>query len=203
MKLSEYILKPREERIAHIDKLTDCILGNTNARNRAKKALLEKLSLEDDVGNWKIGKIELCHLCPCGSNNGWCENPEHLYIGTKSENSLDRTPESRIEVAKTASRAANAEKNEKGQSVTAVKASEAAHAEKNEKGQSVVSVKGGEASLEKCGKPVMLTETDSGKTHLFPSIREAARGLNLNRRGLSFVLSGVQKTHKGFTAQFI
>ena len=58
----------------------------------ARSALLAYLGVEDDVPNWVSGKVCLAHLCDHDSTNGWCMNPQHLYVGTYSENSLDRRP---------------------------------------------------------------------------------------------------------------
>jgi len=90
MKLSEWILRPREERIAHIDLSTPCELGGPT---RSKHVLINYHSLEDDVDNWCKARIHRCHLCECGRRKGSCSNPQHFYFGTASENQLDTDPE--------------------------------------------------------------------------------------------------------------
>lgn len=88
MKLSEYILRPREVRIAHIDCSTPCDLQGERAK-RDKQSILGFLGLENDVPDWKEAGIHRCHLCKCDSQNGWCANRLHYYIGTSSENTKD------------------------------------------------------------------------------------------------------------------
>ena len=98
MNLSEYILKPRSERITHADLATPCMLGEEHRsvrQRRARKSLLALLGITNDIANWKSGRINMCHLCQNDSKRGWCENPEHIYIGTMGENQLDLPPEVR------------------------------------------------------------------------------------------------------------
>lgn len=105
MDLSEYILKPRNERIAHADLATPCMLGEEHRSiraRRARKALLALLGVTDDIANWKGRRINMCHLCQHDSKKGWCENPEHIYIGTMRENQLDLPPEVRAKGGNTA-----------------------------------------------------------------------------------------------------
>jgi len=90
MKLSEWILRSREERTAHIDLSTPC---EFDAPVRNKHILLNHLSIDDDCPNWTEAKIHRCHLCSCGRRKGGCVNPKHFYFGTASENQLDTNPE--------------------------------------------------------------------------------------------------------------
>ena len=76
-------------------------------------------------------------------------------------------------------------------------------AEKNEQGQSVNAVKAAEESAKKRRKPVLLTDLQTGLTYPFPSVRGAAKELNISTGGLSDVLNGKLKQHKGFTAVFV
>ncbi len=202
MNLTEYTLKSREERTSHIDLSTPCILGNTSGPRRAKKALLEKFGLENDVDNWKTGKIETCHLCACDSKKGYCENPDHLYIGTPKENCSDKDPEDRKTDSRVGNVAVHAEKNEEGKSVVAVKAAEATHAEKNEEGKSVNAVKAGERAAEKTSKAIKLIN-NNGRTYVFSSLRGASRELGLIPGILSRVVNGQLKSTGGYTAEFI
>jgi len=90
MNLSEYILLPREKRIAHIDLSTPCTFIGSNTWIRGKDWDFHEL--QNDVGNLR-GKIARCHLCGCGvtqMNNGTvCNNPLHYYWGTPKENTHD------------------------------------------------------------------------------------------------------------------
>lgn len=93
-KLSDYILKSREERTAHIDLTTECVLGGDG--HRKKHILLDYLQLTNDVDNWTRARIHRCHMCEHGRRNGWCVNPQHFYFGTASENQLDLPKEFRV-----------------------------------------------------------------------------------------------------------
>lgn len=154
LKLTEYLQKSRDERTSHVNLSTPCVVDeeapSSNKRAQGKRALLEKLSLEDDVENWVKGKVHVCHLCERHSANGWCSNPLHLYLGTPRENKLDTPQEVRVEAAKRAAEAAHQEKNEEGKSVNAVKrgkkGAKAAHKKKNEEGKSVNAVRSGRAA---------------------------------------------------------
>jgi hypothetical protein len=52
-------------------------------------------------------------------------------------------------------------------------------------------------------RPVIATHILTGKTHKFPSITECAKVLNLNRGKISNCLIRRQKTHRGYTFQYI
>lgn len=95
MNLSDYILLPREKRIAHIDLATPCELDKRS--QYIKDALVDFFGLENDVENWVNGKIHQCHLCESGRRKGHCGNPLHIYLGTASENHLDTDAEWRKE----------------------------------------------------------------------------------------------------------
>jgi hypothetical protein len=99
--LSDYILKSREERIAHIDLSTDCELGTFRSRSRGGlDGLFSLIGVEDDIENWTVARIHCCHLCDCGRRKGECGNPRHIYIGTASENSLDLPKDFRVQRAR-------------------------------------------------------------------------------------------------------
>ncbi len=91
MKLSEWMQLSREERTAHIDLSTPCQPDGSWHRN--KHVLLDFHELENDYDNWMTSRVHRCHLCECGSRKGNCNNPQHFYFGTASENHLDTDPE--------------------------------------------------------------------------------------------------------------
>ncbi len=97
MKLSEYILRPQDERMAHIDLATPCDLSCKS--HEARRKVDQWHGLENDIANWKEARIQCCHLCKHHSRNGWCANPLHVYIGTTSENHLDMEQEVRSRMA--------------------------------------------------------------------------------------------------------
>ena len=99
MRLSDYITTPREERTRHIDLSSSCVMDMTVTaamrRHRARRGLLERFGIENDIDNWKRNSVAMCHLCDCHSQNGWCTNLDHIYIGTYSENRKDNPMEVR------------------------------------------------------------------------------------------------------------
>lgn len=88
MRLSDYILTPKEARTAHIDLSTECVIAGVPSRAQ----ILDYFGIEDDVERWRDARIHRCHLCQHHSQNGWCSNPQHIYIGTASENAADKDP---------------------------------------------------------------------------------------------------------------
>lgn len=99
VKVSEHLLLPRGERTDHCDLTTPCLVdgsvSSSTRQRRGRKVLLDKLGLEDDIENWAKAGINLCHVCDQHSSNGWCTNPDHLYVGTALENCWDKTEEAR------------------------------------------------------------------------------------------------------------
>lgn len=96
MKLSQYILLPREERIAHIDLGVECKLGTLGRRQRGGLIpLFTLLGVEDDISSWVSSRIHVCHLCSCGRRRGQCGEVKHIYIGTARENQYDLPPQFR------------------------------------------------------------------------------------------------------------
>ncbi len=80
MNLSEWILKSRDERIAHCDLTTPCCFSEKVGRgHQARGAIFEFHEITNDVGNLKTARIGTNHLCDKDSNNGECCNPLHLY----------------------------------------------------------------------------------------------------------------------------
>ena len=88
MLLSDYLKLTRDERTAHIDLSTPCERGQNHADRSviARTKLAELYDLELDVSS---RKSHICHRCECGSQNGYCLNPKHFYLGTVRENRYD------------------------------------------------------------------------------------------------------------------
>ena len=178
MRLSEYILLPREVRKRHLDLTTPCVLneGCIGAkRKRGKKALLALLRIENDVPNWVEAKIQVCHSCDCHSANGWCENPLHLSIGTAKENQSDISPEAQ---------------RKGGQRAAELKV-----------GIHDPAVK--EKTNRQMRKKVELTRVATGETFVFHGLKVAARELGLDSRTLSEVCLGRKRTTRGYTARHL
>lgn len=94
MNLSEYILKSRDERRAHIDLTCECVLVKRTNWSNKKADHLNFFEVEDDVDVWR-GSIGRLHACAKDTFNGEmvCINPLHIYIGTITENLADRPTE--------------------------------------------------------------------------------------------------------------
>lgn len=92
-KLSEYILRSKEERTRHIDESSPCVMARSNwgnQRGKALKALSELVKVTNDVSNRYKAGIFLCHTCEHNSGSDKpCVNPLHLYFGTPAENTAD------------------------------------------------------------------------------------------------------------------
>ncbi len=171
MKISEYLQRSREERTRHIDLSTPCVLTGVKSGGRPKagrRALLALLGVEDDIPNWRAGKVCCAHLCDHHSKNGWCTNPLHFYVGTVSENQLDKPEETRKAIAQ----AAHQQKDELGRSVTAVKASEAANKERDDEGKSVNAARAGQAANR--------VKTEDGRS--VNAVRAGKKGIRVTHR---------------------
>lgn len=178
MKLSEYILLPRTQRIEHIDLTTECVTG----KKWRKSTFLDYLNIEDDIPNWKESKIERCHLCECNSRNGHCVNPLHVYIGTPKENAADRPQEYLIEAGKRLGSAPVSDESRR-------KMSESARARTDDR----------EIPASKVRIPISLQNKVTGEVHHFKSQKEAAEVLKINMGNLSGVARGFRKSVNGFT----
>ena len=182
MNLSNYIQLPRKERQKHLDLDTPCVLNGGNSRARVKrgrKALLALLGVENDVPNWVKAKIQVCHSCGCHSENGYCENPLHLSVGTVKENASDIPPEVRQERgSKAGSRAVELK----------VGIHDPAMKEENHR---------------RMRKAIEVTRVETGETTVFEGVRVAANALGLHHGALSGVCNGKLKQHRGFTARYL
>lgn len=79
IKIEEYMLKTREERIAYLKLDQPCIERGGNSTNH-KGVLAQFLNSEIPSGRIAL----LCHAC----HNSGCSNPHHLYWGTDKDNTL-------------------------------------------------------------------------------------------------------------------
>ena len=101
MRLTEYVLLPREERTRHIDLSSSCELVPKSRWARSKDKHCDFHEVTNDVENWIEGKVQRCHLCHHGATTGVvCVNPLHFYIGNPQENRLDVPFEIRSEGSK-------------------------------------------------------------------------------------------------------
>lgn len=178
MNMSEYILLPREDRQGHIDLDTPCVLNGVATGGRARrgrKALLSLLGVENDVPNWTKAKIQMCHACNCHSENGYCENPLHISVGTVKENISDIPRKVR---------------QEKGRRT--------AELEVGMYDPAVI-----EERVRRQRKSIEVTKVDTGETFAFESRGDAARALDLNPGQLSNVCNGKLKQTMGYTARYL
>ena len=79
-RIEEYILRPKEERQAHLKLDEPCI--ERGGQSMYLKGLLAHMR-DTTIPSGK--KIHVCHAC----HNAGCSNPDHLYWGTPSENRYD------------------------------------------------------------------------------------------------------------------
>jgi hypothetical protein len=81
--LSDHMLLPREVRRQHLDLSKPCVdIGGSSRSSRALLGMFLNTTCEG-LG-MKTGY--LCHAC----GNEKCSNPEHLYWGSSSDNSIDK-----------------------------------------------------------------------------------------------------------------
>lgn len=161
MNLSDYIQLPREQRIAHIDLTSECILGKAKNTRGARRSLVNYLGVEQDI---KRREIQCCHLCPNNSKaEQHCLNPLHMYIGTRTENEYDKPAGARSAAAKKARAASLAKSTPE---------------ERSERARRAVAAK-----LEKYTREEIAAQTKAGvQTKLTPEQRsERSRKANASR----------------------
>ena len=180
-KLSDWILRSREERTAHIDLTTPC--DTSMSQKPGKEHFFSVFGFVNDIDNWKKAKVEFCHLCECHSRNGWCVNPMHLYIGTTQENKMDQPLEVLVESGRLlGKRERTAE--------TRDKMSKSASARTDDRG------------AEKRKKEVWLERVKDGHIFWFESLIHASEVLSLNCGNLSQLLSGKREKCGGYRVHF-
>ena len=191
-KLSEWVLLPREVRVAHCDLSTPCKCVEKTASGfytRPKNCpLLLTLALQDDLPNWSTAGVVRSHLCPHDSKNGWCRNPLHYYFATRTENAKTDAPDG-VGYNKGKAVLKNPETGE----VALLFVQEA-----KEKGW--VGVRSGVPASNR--RPVEVT-TPSGDRFVFPSVLLAAKELQLGKTGLGAVCRGLRAHHKNHTARYL
>ena len=125
--------------------------------------------------NWRTGRIQICHACEHHSNNGWCENPLHLSVGTVTENHSDMSLET---------------KQKSGRKAVELKT-----------GMFAPSV--AQKNYQRQRKTVEVTNLTTGETQTFKGLRVAARELGLRYCSLSQVCNGKLRTTEGYTARYV
>jgi hypothetical protein len=93
MNVLTYLNKPLNERQSHLNLESPCDHkgGRGGCRkNRMRRNLFTLLGIPYEPNIQQFGAC-LCHRCPNGRGSGehYCVNPEHIYLGTFSENSFD------------------------------------------------------------------------------------------------------------------
>ncbi len=93
MEIPNYLKLPQGERQSHINLSSPCDFsggGGGWRKNLMRKNLFLKLGIPYEPNIQKFGAC-VCHRCTnCrGKTERFCVNPEHLYLGTLSENSYD------------------------------------------------------------------------------------------------------------------
>lgn len=193
VKLTEYLSLSRNVRTSHIDLNTPCVVTK-RVSVPGKQPLLDFLNIENDVNNWREKGVQRCHLCKCDSTKGWCENPKHLYIGTVSENMMDKNPSIRKEMASSAGKKAHLLKDENGKSLHSIMTAKKIHAEKDSDGKSLVAKRAGKAK----SKPVVVSDLENNVDWVFPSSAEVERVLGIPRSTLSGLTRRMIDSYKGF-----
>ena len=191
--LTEYLNLPRSQRTLHIDLSSPCQPSN-RVSVPPKSPLLDFLSVFDDIGDWRKHGIQRCHACEMDSTRGWCVNPLHIYIGTVSENMMDKSPTIRSQMAANAGRKAHSIKDENGKSINAKKSAAIIHSKKDADGKSIVAKKAGKSK----SKPVIVSDTEYGVDWIFPSSAEVERTIGICRSVLSSLTRNKKSSHKNF-----
>ena len=223
IQLSDYILLPREERIAHIDLSDPCVCGKRTTRDNQPvfKKLLESFHIENDIPNRAHAKIDICHLC----DSPFCHNLNHVYLGSRLENRSDipsdvqreisqkvhagRTPEQRSESAKKGhAKRSPEERRETARNAylayldmsTPEQRSESARKREATKTPEQRS-KSARMGAEKRQRAVQIIASDGG-LFFFESLKSAAEFLCLDLSRLCKVCQGKRKSVKGYTATY-
>lgn len=220
--LSEYILLPRETRIAHIDLDSPCECLN-HRKWQNNKILFRRvcgvLGIHNDVPNRKEAKIETCHLCP----EKHCQNPYHSYLGSSQENRLDvpaeirsemsrkrwqgTTPEERSEMARQRQAVMTPEERseisrKREEAKTPEQRSESARKREAARTPQQRSEAGLKGSVKR-QKAILVINLRTGEELEFESIKQAARSLGVQHSHLSRVCNGQRNETGGYSARFI
>lgn len=190
--LSEYILLPREVRIAHIQLSSPCdCQGREKYKRQSNRKLFAKLcemhGIANDVESRQKAGVNTCHLC----ENKHCHNPHHAYIGTAKENQQDKPKEQRSEAVRRGRKKMTPEQN-----AEALRKRLAARTPQ-QRSESAKKANVGRM------KRIEVTDTSTGITKTYESLCQAARVLNLNYRLLSMVCLGQRQTTGGYTARYV
>jgi hypothetical protein len=201
VRLSEYILKSRDERVSHINLQSPCI--ETNYRGAFRRLLLA-VGVKDDVGDRTKAKIHVCHLCDYRKRGNYaCGNPQHMYLGTPSENQMDKSEEARSAPGRKTARERTGchavEHTGKGGRLGGRITASRGGGFRNPK----VKEKAERSMREIVCKPVVLTQISTGKKFVFPSITEAAKALSLGRDKIGRVCRGRRMSTGGYLAEYL
>jgi len=213
-KLSDYILRPRRERMAHIDLTTPCdcrLTRNGTTQRPRKQDFLTFLRVEDDVPNWRNEGISRNHKCDKDSPRGFCQNPLHYYLGTHSENMKLDMPGQVGSVANTAvyqnpetgvyCRMSSDEAKAVGWKSHLSGKGPYRHPETGERRAMTAEDAEKFGWIGATSRGVKVT-TASGVLLTFESLTEAAEMLKLNKGTLSKVCNGKRKRVNGCTAVY-
>ncbi len=75
MKLSSYLQLPLDTRRQHLRPEAPC----KGTERLSQQRLLSALGLDNDIPNWKVGKVSVACVCR------GCQNPEHSYLCRSGE----------------------------------------------------------------------------------------------------------------------
>jgi len=93
MDITTYLQQPLQLRQEHLNLSTSCDHAGGRGGSRKIRMRRNLFALLDIPYAYNIKQFGacLCHRCPNGSTSGdyYCVNPEHIYLGTLSENAKD------------------------------------------------------------------------------------------------------------------